>query len=86
MTASPFSPVISTAQEEAEAYWAGREWKKYVVTLERGPVKRPDREVKYVRARNPSNAIACARRNAMSVKTPSRVACRLATARDLECT
>lgn len=72
-------------QAEADAYWAPREFKKWVVTLERGPVKRPEREVKYVGARTRSNAIGCARRNALTVKNPSRVSCRLATAQDLGC-
>lgn len=72
-------------QEQADAYWASRQFKKFVVTLERGPVRKPEREVKYVGASNRSNAIAVARRNAFTVKSPSRVFCRLATANDLGC-
>jgi hypothetical protein len=72
-------------QDEANEYWASRPYKKFVVTLERGPRVRPEREVKYVGARNSSTAIATARANAFTVKSPSRVACRLATAFDLGC-
>lgn len=72
-------------QEDANAYWAERERKKYVVTLERGPTRNPEREVKYVAARNGSTAVATARANAFQVKNPSRVFCRLATAYDLGC-
>lgn len=72
-------------QEDANAYWAQRERKKYVVTLERGPTRNPEREVKYVGARSGSTAVATARVNAFHVKNPSRVFCRLATAYDLGC-
>lgn len=77
--------MLTHAEQEAAAYWATREWKKFVVTLERGNRLRPEREVLYVRARSPSGAVACARRNASRVKTPSRTSCRLATAHDLGC-
>jgi len=76
---------LTRSQEEAEAYWATRPYKKFVVTLERGPKRNPEREVKYVGARNSSTAIACARVHAFVVKSPSRVSCRLATAFDLGC-
>jgi hypothetical protein len=72
-------------QEEANLYWADRHFKKFVVVLERGPKRKPEREVKYVAARNGSTAIATARANAFHVKSPSRVSCRLATAFDLGC-
>lgn len=72
-------------QDEANTYWSTRDFKKWVVTLERGPVRKPEREVKYVGARQRSQAIECARRNALTVKNPSRVGCRLATAYDLGC-
>lgn len=76
---------LTIAQDEALAYWSAREWKKFVVTLERGSRLHPQQEVMFIRARNSSGAIACARRNASRVKNPSRVLCRLATARDLGC-
>lgn len=76
---------LTIAEQEAVDYWADKPWKKFVVTLERGSKVRPEQEVKYVRARGSSQAIACARRNAMTVKNPSRVSCRLATAHDLGC-
>lgn len=77
--------MLTISEQEACAYWASREFKKWVVTLERGNRIRPEREVMYVRARTSRGAIACARRNASKVKTPSRTACRLATAFDLGC-
>lgn len=72
-------------QDEANAFWAPREFKKYVVTLERGPKRKPLREVKYVGAKKSAQAIDCAKRNAYVVKNPSRVFCRLATSHDLGC-
>jgi hypothetical protein len=73
-------------QDEAVAYWADKPFKKYVVTLERGPRSKPERETKYIGSRNGgSAAIACAKANAMVVKNPTRVSCRLATAFDLGC-
>lgn len=73
-------------QEEANAYWAEREWKKWVVTLERGPQRQPEREVKHVGARTRERAIAIAKANALRVTRPTRTYCRLATAHDLGCT
>lgn len=73
-------------QAEADAYWADKERKKYVVTLERGPEwKRPEREIKYVTARSTDLAIRCAKANATLITRPTRVYCRLATAQDLGC-
>lgn len=73
-------------QDEANAYWAEREWKKWVVTLERGPRLKAEREVKFVGARTRELAIKAAKANAMRVTRPTRVHCRLATAHDLGCT
>lgn len=72
-------------QDEANVYWQDKEWKKFVVTLERGPQSRTEREIKYVLARNSRGAVDCAKRNAHTLKNPTRVACRLATAFDLGC-
>lgn len=72
--------------QDAATYWAGREFKKFVVELESGPKNKPEREVKYVRARTREGAIRCARANAFRIKSPRRVSCRLATAFDLGCT
>lgn len=72
--------------QDAVTYWAQREFKKFVVELERGPKRKPEREVKYVRSRDRDGAIRCARANAFRIKSPSRVSCRLATAFDLGCT
>lgn len=73
-------------QDEANAYWSDKPFKKYVVTLGTGPKSRPVQEVKYIGSRNGSKAaIECAKANAFVVKNPTRVSCRLATAFDLEC-
>jgi hypothetical protein len=73
------------SQEDADRYWATREWKKYVVTLEQGPASKPQREVKYVTARTRHLAVQAAKRNAMTVLKPARIVARLATAQDLGC-
>lgn len=73
---------ISQAQAEANAYWADKEFKKFVVTLERGPQRKPIREILYVRARTAERAVACAIDNAMRVTRPTRTSYRLMTARD----
>jgi hypothetical protein len=72
-------------QVEANAYWAEREWKKYVVTLEGGTGWRPVTETVYVRARSVEGALGYGKKNATRVKRPHRLTCRLATAQDLGC-
>jgi hypothetical protein len=73
-------------QAEADAYWADKEYKKFVVTLERGPQRKPEREILYIGARSTERAIKCAKAHATRIQRPSRIACRLATAQDLGCT
>lgn len=87
MTQATTTTYLPARQSQADAnrYWATQQWKKYVVTLESGPQRARLSEVRYVSARTESLAVACAKRNAMTVKRPSRVHCRLATAQDLGC-
>ncbi|MBX3589039.1 MAG: hypothetical protein KF796_20610 [Ramlibacter sp.] len=73
------------SQAEANAYWAGKSPKKYVVTLELGRQSKPDQELKFVSASTTAGAIKTARANAFRVKNPTRILCRLATAQDLGC-
>lgn len=73
-------------QEEAAQYWAGKEFKAYVVSITAGPVNRPThRSVMYVRARNPESAVKCARKNMLHKISGARFSPRLATAADLGC-
>lgn len=69
---------------DATAYWSGREFKKWVVQLESGPRRRPDRDTKYIRARTSDGAIRTARRET-SLKRPRVTLVSLATPRDLGC-
>lgn len=70
-------------QEEANAYWADKEHKKWVVTLERGRQSKPEREVLYVTSRTRDGAIRCGKDNAIRITRPARTSARLATAQDL---
>lgn len=66
---------------DAEAYWAQREKKIFVVSLSKGKAQR---DTKYVRARSRDGAISTALLHT-SVKRPSLVTARLATPWDLGC-
>jgi hypothetical protein len=71
---------------EAAEYWAGREFKKYVVTVTAGPAKRPTyRTVMFVRARSSIRAIECAKQNMVKRVARARFSARLATPFDLGC-
>jgi hypothetical protein len=50
---------------DAEAYWAGREHKKWVITLERGSGKKSVRDRILVSARTEDRAIATARKHSL---------------------
>ncbi len=72
-------------QEEANLYWADKEFKKYVVTLAQGPLRAPVEETLYVGSTGRDAAIRIAKSRAFKVTSPARVSCRLATAQDLGC-
>jgi hypothetical protein len=77
---------MTPSDREAAAYWAGREFKKYVVTVTAGPAKRPThRSVMYVRARTSIRAIDCAKRNMVKRVAGARFSARLASPADLGC-
>lgn len=69
---------------DADAYWASREWKKWVVDLESGPRRKPRRETRYICARTHERAVACAKGETFMTR-PRVVWVRLATPRDLGC-
>ena len=72
--------------QEAEAYWTDKEFKKYAVTISAGPPKRRTyQDVIVVQTLPPERAIECAKdRLLRSVRRP-RLTVKLATARDLGC-
>jgi hypothetical protein len=71
---------------DAAAYWVGREFKKYVVTVMAGPLKRPTfQAIMYVRARSSIRAIECAKRNLLWKVGRARFSARLARPSDLGC-
>lgn len=69
---------------DAGAYWAQREWKKWVVYLESGPRRKPQRETRYICARTRERAVICAKDDTFMAR-PRVVGVRLATPRDLGC-
>ncbi len=72
--------------EEAAAYWAAREFKKWSVSVSAGPVKKPTfSTVMFVRARTKERAEACARQNMVRRIPGARFSAHLATARELGC-
>jgi len=72
--------------EEAAAYWRGREFKKWVVSVTAGPAKRPTYSaVMFVRARTKERAEACAKQNMVRRVPGARFCAHLATARELGC-
>jgi len=72
--------------QEAEAYWANREFKKFAITVTAGPAKRPTHhEVIFVQTRTPERAIECAQGRLGSVIRGARFSVKLATARELGC-
>jgi hypothetical protein len=50
---------------DAEAYWATREFKKWVVCLTKGNGKKAQRDYIIVQARTEEKAIKCAKRHTM---------------------
>ncbi|MGY4831842.1 hypothetical protein ACVNIS_24930 (plasmid) [Sphaerotilaceae bacterium SBD11-9] len=74
------------ADEQAAAYWALREFKKWTVTVTAGPAKRPTYSaVMFVRAKTRKAAEECAKRNMVRRVPGARFCAHLATARDLGC-
>jgi hypothetical protein len=72
--------------QEAEAYWAGKEFKKFAVTVVAGPSKRPTfRDVIYVQTRTAERAIECAKARLASSVRGARFFVSLATASELGC-
>lgn len=72
--------------QEAEAYWAGKEYKKYSVTVAAGPHKRPSfQDVIYVQTRTADRAIECAKAKVPPSVRGARFMAKLATARELGC-
>lgn len=69
---------------DAAAYWAHREFKKFVVSMESGPRRKPQRETRYVCARTSERAEVCAKAQSF-MSSPRVVDIRLATPRDLGC-
>lgn len=69
---------------DAGAYWAPREWKKWLVLLETGPRSEVRRETQYIGARTSERAVICAKEHTFMTK-PRVVLVRLATPRDLGC-
>jgi hypothetical protein len=76
-------------QEEANAFWACHEVKKWVVVFFRGPQRRLQRREEYVAARHHIGAIRAARisadLNGHGWCKEALAQCRLATASDLGC-
>lgn len=73
-------------EQDAQDYWATREWKTYAVDVTAGPYKRPTyRHTVYVRARTAAEAINGAKRNLFSKPSRPRFAPRLAGPRELGC-
>lgn len=72
--------------QEAEAYWADKEFKKFAVTVTAGPAKRPTfRDVIYVQTKTADRAIECAKGRLSRAIRGARFSVKLATARELGC-
>jgi hypothetical protein len=72
--------------QEAEAYWDVREFKKFAVAVAAGPTKRPTyQDVIYVRTKTADRAVECAKTQLPRGVRGARFSVKLATARDLGC-
>lgn len=76
-------------QQEANAYWSEREYKKWVVLFSRGPAYRRECREFYVAARDRESAIITGRAAAVLLNQPwarrAQASARLATHVDLGC-
>ncbi len=89
MSGGPVSLDYVSAQDAADAarYWRDREWKKFAVDVVAGPERRLTyARTFYARARTPSRAIACVRRDGPRFPAGARFLARLAGPRELGCT
>lgn len=87
MTTTPRLWVDPAEQREADAYWADRPYKKWVVLFSRGPAYRREHREVFVGAASKERAVAVAVRviAAMHGWRGSNVHARLATYIDLGC-
>ncbi len=69
---------------DAEAYWSTREYKKWVVYLQKGNGKKAQRDIMIVQARTEARAIKCAQRHSLLTGRVYGTA-RLARPGDLGC-